>query len=143
MVMPPPAYIQARRRAPYHLQVELQPQEIVGAPGPVRLSGTVVKVFRGRGLSVGSEVSLDLHVYRTRDELYPGGARWLAAEELRSTCYIELYGWREPTGLTIAGRGGCWNSIPQSTNAPTMPRPGFLESLLAWRRWRAGKLVAR
>ena len=70
MVMPGDVYTEARLRARFHVQVELDHTVVDRTPGRVPVLGRVVRVFRG------DEVRFSVPVCRDDDEIPPAGDLW-------------------------------------------------------------------
>jgi hypothetical protein len=84
--------LEARRLAPFHVQVELEPwRPLRSKSGLIPIAGRVSRIFKGQGMiSVGDRVTLSVKVCRVGEEMPPGAA-YLLEDDLRHATYIEVY----------------------------------------------------
>jgi hypothetical protein len=84
--------VKARRLAPFHVQLELEPSGTVrSTPGLMPIAGRVSRIFKGHGkVSVGDRLTFSVNVCR-RGEETPPGAAYLFEDDLRHATYIEVY----------------------------------------------------
>ena len=139
MVMPPFAYMEAKRSARYHVQVqveELDPQDVWGIPASLRpadlhfIRGRVVRLFRTEGgLERGSPVVVKLRIVvhaapQTGDRLAVGNNVWTTPERLRALRYFEAFlNGEDPTDELEIPFESLWKPIAGPTDEPVMPVP--------------------
>tara|TARA_Y100000031_G_scaffold137362_1_gene162237 strand:- start:441 stop:923 length:483 start_codon:yes stop_codon:yes gene_type:complete len=93
-VMPPDIYINARKSAGHHVQINISSVKIPQkTPGTCRLSGVVEKVFRSKNgsLAPGIEVAFDVSCLRRFDQPGVGGTLWGSVDAIKSAKFIEVY----------------------------------------------------
>ena len=84
--------LRARRLAPLHLQLELDPWgSLCSTSGPKSIGGRVSRIFQGHDkISVGDRVRFSVNVCLVGDETPPGAA-YLLEDDLRHATYMEAY----------------------------------------------------
>lgn len=146
MVMPMPAYLEARLQARYHVQVELNRTPAIGqTPAYVPISGWVRRSFCRDGmLKLGDIVRFQVAVCRPGDPLPCGGELWMDVQDLAPARYLEVFLDGVPPECRVAGSGRC--VIEKLTDAPCAPAPTAEEIAAAWKRFyllRSGPLLGR
>lgn len=126
MAMPPWAYMEAQRAADLHIQVRIEergvPQEELGL---VPVVGKVVRVFHGRKLRVGDQVTFHMKVYRPPAEPEPDEGGWISEESLGDLNFLEVYLDESRKGLRISAGESLHFSIEGPTRKATEPRPSW------------------
>jgi hypothetical protein len=84
---PPEQYVQAVREATAHLQLAIEGVEL--SSGRARLSGTVVRVFRGDPARRGTRLSLDVPCRAPDRALPPGASARFSPDALRAGRVLE------------------------------------------------------
>jgi hypothetical protein len=135
MVMPKPAYDEARLRARYHVQVELGQAGVGKTPAHVPIVGRVARVFRGDGLlRPGEEVHFSVAVCRPGDSLCPGGDLWMHLQDFETARYMEVFLDGTPPACKVA-RSQCF-AIPAPSDTPSVPVPTEAEIAASWAAFR-------
>ena len=137
MALPPPAYVQARFEAPFHVQVQVTDHgELAGPLGHVRTHARVLTVFTGDGLAQGEDITFDLPVCRSGATIPPGALRWMSLETYLELRRIEIYLGGTPPKMSSLSAGPFWAPIQAATREPTWPRPTSEEVKEAWKSFR-------
>ena len=101
-MLPPHVYEDARRTAPFHLQVvrgELTP---FATPSTVSICARVERVLRGNGIVPGDEVLFELPVARRNDSLPVGPTIWADYDALVRCQVLELFLEGIPPSVVLA-----------------------------------------
>lgn len=116
----PERYLLARHEARYHVVVEVLSATLIKrTPGPMRIEGRVVEVYRSDGtLKPGDPVHFVESVHRPGDEIPAGGTIWKSEAEVLSARFIEAFLDGEPPACAVA----LWQSevIPELTGVARM-----------------------
>ncbi len=120
--LPPYVYEEARRNAPYHLQVAISdvapPAE---TPGYCRVTGKIVTLFRDRTgkFALGQTIEFLLACMRKSDEPLIGGTIYTYLDSLAQAKYIEAYLTEQDRRLEVARSQSLIIEAPSS--APLLP----------------------
>jgi hypothetical protein len=129
-MLPPDVYLQARRSAAYHVQVELLnvPKEMPQL-GRVRLSAKVVRAFRGgRQVRMGSRVSFEVSVCGPNADVPVGGTVWTDSGHLAAARFMEVFLDGNPPDLHIPLGESRIIDVPSRT-----PRMGVWDWEPSWK----------
>jgi hypothetical protein len=88
-MLPPEKYEEAARRAECHVQTAIEHVSIVG--DKARLSGPVVKVFRGSPNLAGMRLELEVRCFEPGDASPPSGTGRFPVEALRAGRVVEAF----------------------------------------------------
>ena len=131
MALPGPAYVEARRQARYHVQVELAHAGVVKTPAHVPVTGHVRRIFRGDDrLGLGDEVHFKVAVCRPGDSLPPGAGPWRHLRDFEAAKYMEVFLDGTPPECQVV-LGQCF-VIAAPLDTPSMPAPTEEEVAAAW-----------
>lgn len=121
MALPPSAYAEARARARYHLQLQIDSlPESVNTPGITTIRGTVTRIFRGdRALRPGDTVQFQIGVARAGDDIPCGPTIWADLDRLRSAPVLEAFLSGDPPSLTL--ERDQFELLSESSERPLMP----------------------
>ncbi len=137
MAMPPYAYMEAKRDADLHIQLRIESRaSLTDDLGEVLVKGTVVRVFRGKGVKVGDEIGFDLKVYRPPEEPMPDAGGWVTEEALEGMEYLEIFLDGLENSFRVSAEGSLHFRIEGPSKKPTEPTPGWWEVRRARREFR-------
>ena len=124
-MMHPETYLEARRSAQHHVQVEITaislPSEL---PGSATIRARVGTVFRSTaGLSADDSLEFGVSVTRSMDDVPTGAVCWTLAEVLAEGRWLEAFLNGSPPNCEVAA----WQSEPIGgpTSRPTMSLTEF------------------
>ena len=123
-MMHPDTYLQARRSADHHLQVQI---EIVRMPpvfpGQASIEARVGSVFVGDKSLMGRTVEFEVSTLRRRDEMPTDAILWVFAEGLVPGAWLEVFLNGNPPRCNVA----LWQNdlIAGPTEKPTMSLSQF------------------
>jgi len=136
-MMPSPAYTEAKLRARYHVQVEVEEREEVDStPAHPAVSGRVRHVFRGDDLRFGDVVRFSVAVVRKSevDKIPAGGLLWMTYSAFQNTTYFEVFLDGEPPECHVV-RSQVF-SIECLSERPQIPAPTKKEVNAEWAEWK-------
>ena len=114
----------ARREAPFHVQMSVEPRVV--ATGEAQIAGKVVRVFRTDGrLRDGDDIVWPIWVCRRGDE--PTGPAFIHVDDLARASFIEVYLRGTPPACELAAYE--FTLIDAPTEQPLLS-PSELEELL-------------
>ena len=134
-MLPPPAYIEARLLAKFHVQVEIEPSVVDATPAYLPVRGRVRRVFRGGSLEPGAELRFTVPVCRRGDEIMPGGDLWMYHEQFQGAKYMEVFLDGTPPECKLAC-SQC-SVVAGLSDLPQLAVPTEEEVAAAWERLRA------
>jgi len=139
-MMAPPAYLQYKRSADHHLQVEIvDREELENRYGRVPVRARVRRVFKSTSnLQPNDELSFELKTFRMPDFPPPDAGGWIEYEHFKEVRYLEVYLDGQSEGLGVAAFGALHYSIDDLTEKPVVPRPSLFKLALCTARFKYG-----
>lgn len=92
MALPAHVYARAALDADLHVQIEVEhvePPRV--SPGEARVTGQVVRVFKGSQALLSTSISFGIHCQREDDRPPPSGIRWKKAKDVEQAAVVEAY----------------------------------------------------
>ncbi len=120
--LPPYAYEEARREAPYHLQVAVERvAPPASTPGFCDVTGKIVTLFRDKSgaLALGQAIGFKMACIRETDDTPLSGTIYTDLTQLTQAKYIEAYLADQDGGLKVALSQALIIEAPSST--PQLP----------------------
>lgn len=120
--LPPYVYEEARRNAPYHVQVALSNVAAPAqTPGYCRVTGKIVTLFRDTTgkLSIGQPIEFLMACMKETDEHIIGGTIYTYLNRLTAAKYLEAYLVEHDSALEVARSQSLIIEAPSST--PQLP----------------------